>query len=92
MSETDFQTIDPEEKKDFSFDWDDWIGSDSISTSVWAIKPAGPTLSGSAISTDVTSAFVNGATWGAEYVLTNTIVTAAGRTAERSFIIRCTHR
>jgi hypothetical protein len=39
-----------------------------------------------------TTVFVSNAVYGQVYQLTNRIVTAAGRTAERSITLQCEHR
>ncbi len=94
--------IDPGETLDYSFDWSEFLDeggspSDAIVTSSWAVtpqagSPPAPTLSGQANNLRATSVFVSDATLGAIYQLTNTIATAAGRTAERSITLRCENR
>jgi len=87
-----FLLIDPDETLDYVMDWSSWLGADTISSSAWAISPAGPTLSGQSNTTTTATVFVAGASRGEIYALTNTIATAGGRTAERSVSLRCESR
>lgn len=84
---------DPDATLDYGFDWTAWLGSDTISTSTWTasagITPAYPEiLAGSKI----TRVWVSGGTAGTDYTLTNRIVTAGGRTEERTMTLRCEQR
>ena len=92
MAGSDIQLVDPDSKADFSFDWTDFLGSDTISTSAWAVSPTGPTLSGGSKTNSSTTIFIEGCTFGKLYRLTNSIVTALGREPDRSIIIRCSNR
>ncbi len=94
--------IDPDETLDYTCDWSAWLDdggspSDTISTSSWAItpqeaSPEAPTLSSESNTTNSATVFVSTCVRGALYQLTNRIVTAAGRTAERSITLRCESR
>ena len=98
-----YKLIDPDEKLDYPFDWGAFVDdggspSDTITTSTWTItpqtgSPQAPELSGADIPTvDTTVIFVREAIYGQVYQLTNRIVTAQGRTAERSITLQCEHR
>jgi len=79
---------DPDETLDYSIDWTDWLpGSDTISSSDWDV-PAGITKETQAATTKVATVWLSGGTDGAEYKLTNTITTVAGRTAQRTIQIK----
>lgn len=83
-------TKDPDEKLDFTINWADFLGTDTISgTPVWVV-PTGITQSTPAPSntTTTTTIWLTGGTIGAEYELVNRIVTAGGRMADRSLRIR----
>ena len=89
--------IDPDETLDYSCDWAAFLDdagspADAIQTSTWSVTPAGPTLSGEAITGAVATVFVSGAALGEIYRLTNRIATLQGRTAERSMSLRCENR
>lgn len=81
---------DPSETLDYTFDWDDAYlqSGETISTSAWAVTPSGPTLSGASNTNSTATTFMAGGTAGHSYRLTNTIVTSASRTAERSITVR----
>lgn len=94
-----YRLIDPDETLDFSMDWSDFLDdgspTDSISSSSWSIEGGGsptPTLSGGVTNGDVTSIFLSGCEVGEVYRLSNKIVTSQGRTAERSWTLRCAQR
>jgi len=89
-----YQLIDPEEALDYAFNWSAFLAAvgspvDSILNSSWHVAPAGPELSNPVSEGAVTSTFISGATLGQVYVLTNRVVTAAGRTAEKSVTLAC---
>ena len=95
-----YRLIDPDEKLDYSCDWSTFLDdggspSDTITTSTWSITDAGspvPTLSGETNTTNSATVFVKGCTLFEVYRLSNKIVTAQGRTAERTITLRCAQR
>ncbi len=94
--------IDPGETLDYSCDWSAFLDdggspSDTIATSSWTITPLEaspviPTLASESNTVNTTTVFVSNAVYGQVYQLTNRIVTAQGRTAERSIACRCEQR
>lgn len=82
---------DPAEKLDYGFDWATELGVDTISTSQWTAD-AGVTLSGSDSTSTSSEIWVEGGTAGSTYRVINTIVTAAGRTYQRTIMINCVER
>lgn len=73
---------------DYGFDYTDHLdAADTISTSTWTI-PAGLTTGTASNDTTTTSVFLSGGTLNADYSCVNKIVTAGGRTVERTFILR----
>ncbi len=95
--------IDPGEKLDYTIDWGDFVDeggspSDTISSASWSIdplndgSPSEPVLSGETNTVSTATVFVNGCLAGQVYRLTSRIVTAQGRTAERSITLRCDQR
>ena len=95
--------IDPQETLDYSCDWSlllDDVGSpsDTIDTSTWSItpqlgSPQAPDLSGATEANGIATIKVtNAGPIGSVYRLSNKVVTAQGRTAERSVTLRCEHR
>lgn len=71
---------------DYSVDWTTWLAGDTISSSTWVVDAALTKVSDSH-TTLVTTAFISGGSAGRTYNLTNTIVTAASRTAVRTFTL-----
>ena len=79
---------DPNATLDYTIDWSDWLATgDTISTSTWTV-PAGITASSDTETTTTSTVWLTGGTSGRTYLVTNTIVTAGGRTEERSLRIR----
>ncbi len=77
---------DPSDNLDYTIDWTDWLGGDTIVTSSWVVT-AGLTEGANANTTTSATVWLTGGTAGTSYVATNTIITAAARTANRSFNI-----
>ena len=82
---------DPDATLDYSFDWSEWLDGDTISTSSW-VACAGIVIESDSADTTKATAWVSGGDAGGSYTLTNTIITAAGRTDERSITIKCFER
>lgn len=92
-----YRLIDPDETLDYACDWTAFLADggspdDTIQTSTWAADPAGLTLTGASLTGALTRVFVSGAQIGQVYRLTNTVTTALGRVAERSWTLRCENR
>jgi hypothetical protein len=82
---------DPDEFVDYSINWANEIGSDTISISTWAYAGTPDTtplvLSNGTISSGVTTIWIDNGTGGTNYTITNTITTAGGRVMEQSVYI-----
>jgi hypothetical protein len=72
---------------DYQIDWATWLGADTISLSIWAVAPAGLTLFNPSNTTTKATIWAGGGTVGTDYVVTNTITTAAGRIETRDILI-----
>ena len=88
-------TKDPEADLDYRFDWSAWLDTDTIVTSTWAAQAgSGFTLHDDSIEDNtetivwISGGVVADSRWG----VTNTIVTAAGRTEERTLMIKVEER
>jgi len=84
-------TKDPNAVLDYQVNWAAWLGADTISTSAWTV-PAGLTKGAEANTTTTTTVWLSSGTAGSVYTVTNRIVTAGGRTEDRSFEIRVAER
>lgn len=89
---------DPDEKLDFSIDWQNWLQTDDfITTSTWEADsgitissspaPSITKLNTSSPTASMARCWVEGGTLRTKYKLTNTIVTDGGRTAQNSIYI-----
>ena len=75
---------DPDEEKDYTITWADLLDGDTISTSDWDV-PTGLTETATSSNTDtVAKVWLGGGTAGTTYEVSNTIVTAGGRTYSRT--------
>ena len=88
------KTKDPDSVADYKFDWSRWLEettttTDTISSSSWTVD-SGLTKDSDSNSTTTATIWVSGGTAGTAYQATNRIVTAGGRTADRTitFIVR----
>ncbi len=77
---------DPNAILDFSVDWTDWLGSDTIVTGTWII-PTGITEISKSNTTKIATVFVSGGGTGQTYALVNRINTSGGRTDDRTIYI-----
>lgn len=80
-------TKDPNAVLDYQINWATWLGSDTIGTSTWTV-PTGITKVTDSNSTTVAIIWLSGGTAGTDYDLLNRIVTAGGRTEDRTITIR----
>lgn len=87
---------DPSSQVDYSFDWANWLTADeTIHSTNWSVAPlgSGALVLGGAIEVGtVRGRYVSGGHVGHRYRLSCAIETSAGRTAERSIIIRVMER
>lgn len=78
---------DPDAILDYMIDWTAWLGSDTISSSTWTVT-TGITKVSSVNTTTTATVWLSGGTLAATYNVTNRIVTAGGRTDDRTIVIR----
>lgn len=73
--------------KDYTRKWSKWLASDTISTSTWEAED-GLTIDSDSNDTTSATVWISGGTVGQDYCVTNTIVTAAGRTEAKSWVFK----
>lgn len=89
---------DPSAVLDYSLDYNDTAdsyleGGETISASTWSVAPTGElVIDSDSNMTTTTTVTVSGGTAGNVYRLTNAVTTSAGRTEERSIILRVQER
>lgn len=79
---------DPSAVLDYQCDWSAWLGSDTIVSSTWTV-PSGITKTSSTNTTTTATVWLSGGTADVNYECVNTIVTAGGRTDQRTLTIIC---
>ena len=77
---------DPNEVLDYTIDWEEWLDSDTISTSNWTVA-TGITQDSASNTATTATIWLSGGTASIRYTATNRIVTAAGRTADRTIYL-----
>lgn len=82
---------DPAAKLDYKVDWSKALGADTIATSTWTV-PTGVTQVSAASTTTTATVVLSGGTDGADYSVTNHIITAAGFEDERTFRVQVRQR
>ena len=83
---------DPQSVLDYGFDWSDWLDTgDTVSTSTWTV-PTGITEDSETETSTATTIWLSGGTVGKKYKITNRMVTANGRTVDRSFYVKVESR
>lgn len=96
----DYIVKDPDAVLDYSIAWDAWLEGDTIASSSWTVT-AGLTKGAEAVNASavtlngvrrpastVATVWLSGGNAGTTYTVTNRIVTAAGRTEDRSFRVK----
>lgn len=80
---------DPDAVKDYGWDWGThFLGADTIASSTWSVDSADLTIVTDSNDSTTTTVWLSGGVLNASYTVTNEIVTAGGRTDDRSFLIR----
>lgn len=82
---------DPQAVLDYKLDWSDWLGADTIASATWTV-PSGLTQTAASNTTTTATVWLSEGTAGNSYSVVSTIVTADGRTDERTIILRVQHR
>ena len=81
----------PTEVLDYTIDWETLLAGDTIATSTWSVD-TGLTEDSESETTTLAIIWISGGTVDKQYTLTNTIVTAGGRTRVRSIAINVIER
>jgi hypothetical protein len=81
---------DPNDEVDYHVNWSRYLTriGDVIQSSSWPVIPAGITRMSDTHDDTRTTIWLSGGTAGTDYLLTNRIVTAGGRTLDKSITIR----
>lgn len=82
---------DPIAVLDYTIDWSDFVGDDSIATSTWTLD-AGITNVGALSSRNLSIIFISGGVAGTGYNASNSITTAGGRTDKRTIRLNVVSR
>ena len=75
---------DPDSVLDYQLDWSSWLGTDTISTSVFTV-PTGLTKDSEGNTSTTSTVWLSGGTLNQIYNVVCRITTTGGRTVDRSF-------
>lgn len=78
---------DPSARKDYEFDWTDWLNGDTISVSAWTVPSGLANYSDTHDSTS-TTIWLAGGIAGTDYLVVNQITTTGGRIDQRTLKIQ----
>ena len=82
---------DPDATIDYGMDWTLWLSGDTITSSSWTAAP-GLEVDSSSHGDSETTVWLSGGVVGEEYKITNRIVTAGGRTDDRTILLSVDER
>lgn len=82
---------DPNAVLDYTVDWSDWLGADTLASVTWTV-PTGVTKASQSNTTTTATAWISGGTAGTDYSLGCKVVTAGGRTDERTIVLQVRER
>ena len=82
---------DPNAVLDYMVDWSDWLGTDTIASVTWTV-PTGITKTSQTNTTTTATAWMSGGSVGSDYALGCKVVTAGGRTDERTLVLQVRKR
>lgn len=83
---------DPGAVLDYTFDWADWLGTDTITAHTVTASAAGVTVASSAVVGAAVVAWLTGGTAGTAATVTCHITTAAGRQDDRTLYLNIFQR
>jgi hypothetical protein len=87
-----FPFKDPDEVLDYTVDWSDRLGADTINDSSWEMSADNSDdeldIDSDTNTTDSSTVWLSGGTIGVSYELTNRVVTAGGRTMDQTCKIK----
>ena len=87
MAQRNIFQKDPDDVLDYQINWATWLGSDTISTSIWTAA-AGITVNSETETTTTATVWISGGTLGEVAQATNRITTAGGRTKDQTLYWR----
>lgn len=82
---------DPSAVLDYTIDWREWLGDDTIVSSTWTV-PVGIANAGAVFSATTATIWLSGGTAGTAYSVYNTITTVGGRTEKRTIKVTAIER
>lgn len=84
-------TKDPNAVLDYTIDWSLWLAGDTISTATWTV-PMGITKDLDTKTTTTTTIWLSGGSAATNYSVAVRVVTAGGRTDDRTIVISVAER
>lgn len=85
-------TKDPDAELDYTLDWSQWLDSDTLSSASWATTPTGLSITNTTTTTTLAAVWLSGGSHGSDYDVRCRVVTAGGRTDDRTIRLQVRHR
>jgi hypothetical protein len=76
---------DPDANLDYTIDWTQWLGTDTIAASLWEVSSTDLIIGNDSKTNTATTVWLSGGLAGQVYKVTNRITTAEGRIQDQSF-------
>lgn len=83
---------DPDSTLDYQFNWVEWLGTDTIASSVFTVEPNTITIQTTTNTTTTATVWLNGGVVGTLYKIKNRITTVSGRVDERTVGLKIKER
>lgn len=79
---------DPEDIIDYTVNWANVLGEDTINTSTWEVEEGTVTVDSNSFTDTTTTVWVSGGVLSEKTILRNQITTDGGRTMDQSVVLR----
>lgn len=85
-------TKDPDAYLDYTLDWSEWLGTDTLSTAVWSVSPSDMTAPHTTTTTTLAAVWLSGGAHGSDYDVRCRVTTTAGRIDDRTIRVQVRQR
>ena len=79
---------DPNAKLDYTIDWAQWLGTDTITDSTWEVSSPELIIESASNTNTTTTVWLSAGLAGQVYIVTNRITTTLGRIQDQSFRLK----
>ena len=79
---------DPNAKLDYTINWTQWLGTDTITDSAWEVSSTELIIENNSSDNTTTTVWLSAGLAGQVYIVTNRITTTSGRIQDQSFRLK----